>query len=52
MYARELERRARRDWMGRFGAAIAHWLDNPSGANPGHANPAQMKFVEVRAWTR
>ena len=33
-------------------AAIAHCLDNLPGAILGHANPAPMKLVEVRAWTR
>ena len=47
MYARELERNARQD-----SSPIAHCLDNLPGAIRGDANPAQMKLVEVRAWTR
>jgi hypothetical protein len=52
MYARELERKARRDWMRDFAAAIARCLDNLAFANLGRANSAQMKLMEVRAWTR
>ena len=52
MYAQELERKARRDWMGRFAAAIAHCLDNLAVAILRHGNSAQMKLMEVRAWTR
>jgi hypothetical protein len=50
MYAGKLERNARRDWMGRFAAAIAQRLENLAGAILGRANPAPL--VEVRAWTR
>ena len=35
MYARELERKARQDRMGRFAAAIAHCLGQPPGRDPG-----------------
>jgi hypothetical protein len=50
MYARERERNARWDWMGRRAAATAHCLDNVSGAILGRTNSAQL--VEGRAWTR
>ncbi|HEX2459610.1 MAG TPA: hypothetical protein VHJ58_05630 [Vicinamibacterales bacterium] len=52
MYARERERNARWDWMGRPAVAIAHCLDNLAGAILGRANSAQLVEVEARAWTR
>ena len=53
MYARALDRTARRYWMRRFAAAIAHCLDNLAFAILDHANSTQLEAqVEARAWTR
>ena len=51
MYARERERNARWDWMGRLQPQPrTAWTT--SGAILGHANSAQLVEVEARAWTR